>query len=287
MLRTADPVLSLPAPRTSPDATGEDSLARLLAEHRVLVHLQRQVDVRSGMTAGYEALVRGRGTRGQALGAGQVLGLVRDEHDSLALGMRVLHLGVAAYRVLQTASGLQAACLEHPPTVSVNVTAGDLADRRLAERVASACERFDVSPDRVCVELTESHAVQDVALVRSHLRRLRRLGCRTSLDDFGAGYSSLGVLSELPVDEVKLDRSLLAGPPSLARRRRVVLGATVELAHELGTRVVLEGVETPRQLALAVELDVDVVQGFLLARPEAVTDLARLARAGGPAPRPL
>jgi len=123
-------------------------------------------------------------------------------------------------------------------------------------------------------ELVEDTLMADPARGRTVLGELRRLGVRTSIDDYGTGYSSLGYLRTLPADELKLDRSLtcdVAGDP----RAALIVKHTVALVHDLGLDLVAEGVEDVETARVLAALGCDVVQGYLLARPMPVADFLR------------
>ena len=131
------------------------------------------------------------------------------------------------------------------------------------------------------LEVTETAVMTDPVAVSRALGSLRAVGVGLSLDDFGTGLSSLTYLRDLPVDELKVDRSfvqrLLEDPAS-----RLIVESTVQLAHGLGLQVVAEGVEDDETLAALVEVGCDLVQGFLLGRPVAPDVLAARLRAEGP-----
>ena len=138
-----------------------------------------------------------------------------------------------------------------------------------------------VDPGHLVLELTEDVLLEDVDLAVDVLLELRALGVRLAIDDFGAGYSSLAYLKRLPVDVVKLDRSLLAGvetdPSALA-----LFDAVVGLVRRLGVTAVAEGVETVGQWRLLERLRCQVAQGYLLAEPLLEQDVPRLLALGRP-----
>ena len=148
----------------------------------------------------------------------------------------------------------------------VNVSPVQFARPDFVPTVRSALERHRVDPARLELELTERGVVRDVAFGARQFGELRELGVCLALDDFGAGEAHLGALLRLPFDTLKLDRNLVQplGTSDAARR---VLRAMRALAHELGLKVVAEGIETAAQLALTRELGCDRLQGYWLGRP--------------------
>jgi EAL domain-containing protein (putative c-di-GMP-specific phosphodiesterase class I) len=138
--------------------------------------------------------------------------------------------------------------------------------------VAAALREEDVEPSQLVVELTEDSLVTDPEAAASVLGALRTLGVRISLDDFGTGYCSLSYLRQLPVDEVKLDRSFTDGV-GVDAAADAVIEHTVGLVHALGLQLVAEGVEDLLTADRLRELGCDTGQGFLWARPQPVDDL--------------
>ena len=159
-----------------------------------------------------------------------------------------------------------------PPVVTVNVSVAQLGDDDLIRDVERALSRAGLPASRLALEITESMALEDPELTVSYLGRLRELGIQLMIDDFGAGYSSLGHLHRLPVSVVKVDRmfveDLHEGTPGDA-----VVSSVVHLARGLGLQVVVEGVETAAQLDEVRRLGCDAVQGYGLARPLAAEEV--------------
>ena len=154
----------------------------------------------------------------------------------------------------------------HPLAVSVNVTPADIADPLLVSRVQVELARSATPADALVLEVTESDAMKDPERSLEVLTALSALGVTLSVDDFGTGYSSLAYLDRLPVKEVKIDQSfVLRIEQGIADP--TVLSATIGLAHDLGLRVVAEGVESEAARVLVRDLGVDLYQGYGLARP--------------------
>jgi EAL domain-containing protein (putative c-di-GMP-specific phosphodiesterase class I) len=145
--------------------------------------------------------------------------------------------------------------------IFVNVHGLELTDEDL---FADSCALAPLAP-RIVLEITERIGLDAVA-GPARVAMLRRRGYRIAVDDLGAGYAALGALATLEPEVVKLDMSLIRDIDAHATKRRVV-GAITTLCRELGSRVVAEGVETPSELAAVREVGIDLIQGFLLARP--------------------
>jgi EAL domain-containing protein (putative c-di-GMP-specific phosphodiesterase class I) len=150
--------------------------------------------------------------------------------------------------------------------VSVNASPCELQQERYADRVLEALKEFDLPPDCLEIEITESMVVQDAPRLIRMLNRLRDLGVQIAIDDFGTGYSNLRYLQRFPAQRLKIDRSFISeinqNPEDAA-----IVRAIITLGHSLDMLVVAEGVETQAQLALLGDLGCDEVQGFLLGRP--------------------
>ncbi len=156
-------------------------------------------------------------------------------------------------------------------SLSVNVSTRDLAQQDLSELVRKELQDAQVNPTCLCLEVTEGAIMEDPARALSALQTLHAMGVRLSIDDFGTGYSSLAYLKKLPMDELKIDRSFVMDLDRDADDKAIVR-ATVELAHNMGLRVVAEGVETQTVLRQLQESGCDEAQGFFVSRPLPAAD---------------
>ena len=150
--------------------------------------------------------------------------------------------------------------------IAVNLAAANVVDRSLPDVVAGLLARHAVPGDRLECEISEDTVMADPRRASENLQRLRTLGVRMSLDDFGTGHSSLSYLKRLPLDEVKIDRSFVSGMADDAGDAAIVR-STIDIARHLGLSVVAEGVETEETLGALSDLRCDVAQGYLLSRP--------------------
>ncbi|MGY1823236.1 putative bifunctional diguanylate cyclase/phosphodiesterase [Geodermatophilus sp. SYSU D00079] len=234
-----------------------EELRTALDEGQMVVHLQPQLDLRSGGISGAEALVRwdhptrGLLAPGEFLPAAEQAGLLRPLTDT------VLELALQAAGQWWD---------EHRVPVSVNLSAANVTDLDLPEKVVVALRRHGLPAQALTLELVEDTLMGDPERGRAVLAELRGLGVRTSIDDYGTGYSSLAYLRSLPADELKLDRSLTADVDRDPRAAAIVRH-TVALAHDLGLSLVAEGVETVATSAALARLGCDVAQGFAVAHP--------------------
>lgn len=254
-----------------PDAGAGIDLAadlhRAMDRGEIDILFQPQVALGDGAIVGVEALARWEHPEHGVLGASTLfaaadragLGLPLSEHIQLLALRRA-----AAWQGRLT--GLR---------VAVNVTAADLARSDFVEHFLGLVERSTIDPARVTAEVTESGFVTDLALAAERLERLRVAGLRVAIDDFGTGYSSLAYLKALPLDYLKIDRSLtqdIAGGP----RARVVVRGIIAIADGLGLQTIAEGVETVIERDLLANEGCDLYQGFLCAGPLDERALGRL-----------
>jgi EAL domain-containing protein (putative c-di-GMP-specific phosphodiesterase class I) len=157
-------------------------------------------------------------------------------------------------------------------TVAVNLSARQLQDRQLPDSIAEAIRGHRASAGRLHIELTESAVMADAERALEILGRLSEMGIKLSIDDFGTGYSSLSYLRQLPVDEIKIDRSFVAEMLH-SDSDAVIVRSIIDLGHNLGLTVVAEGVEEEGALAMLTKLGCDLVQGHHLSKPLPPLDL--------------
>ncbi|MGW6131205.1 putative bifunctional diguanylate cyclase/phosphodiesterase [Cellulomonas sp. NPDC055163] len=247
----------------------EQALRRALADGELVVFYQPLVEVASGRITGAEALVRWlHPTRG--LVAPLEFVPVAEETGLISAVGEV---------VLRTACDQAARwCVDgHPLRISINVSGAQLQDGAFVPLVADVLRETGLPAERLCLEVTESTLVRWATHGRESLDRLRATGVQLSVDDFGTGYSSLSYLQDLPMSELKIDRSFVARLARDARDLHLV-EAVLGMARALGLGVVAEGVESPDQHAILRRLGCDRAQGFHFAPPQTAAAFGRLLR---------
>ncbi|WP_328294941.1 EAL domain-containing protein [Kineococcus sp. NBC_00420] len=239
------------------------------------VHYQRLVAAGTGRTVGVEALVRWQHPERGLLGPGAFIPLA--ERSQAIVGL--------TYWVLRTAAAQCAAWRAegHDVGVSVNVSPVVLADPALLNAVRRAVAENHLGDGVLTLEVTESALLGDPEGAGAVLADLRAAGARISLDDFGTGYTSLTMLRQLEVDELKIDRCFVAAAAQVPADTAIVR-ALVDLAHRLSMEVVAEGVEDASTADLIHALGADVLQGFHFARPVPAADVFPSAPVGSGAP---
>lgn len=163
------------------------------------------------------------------------------------------------------------------PVVAVNLSAGHFRNRSLVPMIDGLLKKYNLAPERLTVEITESVMMDESEETMNVLSSIRKLGVGLSMDDFGTGFSSLSRLTRLPLTEIKIDRSFIMNLEHDANAQAVTT-AVIGIGNRLGMTVVTEGVETEAQYSLLQALHCDVLQGYLFAKPMSATDLEAWAR---------
>jgi diguanylate cyclase (GGDEF)-like protein len=253
-----------------------EELRTALAEGQLVLHHQPQLDIATGATVGVEALVRWAHPVRGLLGPAEFLPLA-EVHGLM---------GTVTETVLGQAVAQAAAWRRNGPDlhVSVNLSASNLLDAGLPARVAGLLHEHRLPPEYLTLEVTESVLLTDPDRSLAVVGALADLGATVSIDDFGTGYSSLAYLRDLPVSELKLDRSFTVDLLTDTRTEAIV-ASTIELAHRLGLRVVAEGVEDEATLRHLQSLDCDTSQGYLHSRPLPADQLEQWLAAAASAAR--
>jgi diguanylate cyclase (GGDEF)-like protein len=239
-------------------------LRRALERHELVLHYQPKISLTTGDVVSVEALVRWQHPNRGMIFPDDFIPLA--EHTGLIgpLTGYVLSAALAQERVWIDA-GL-------PLAISVNLSARNLLDDRLPTLVADLLATHRVPAAMLELEVTESALMTEPVRAQQLLAALSALGVRISIDDFGAGYTSLGQLKTLPIDELKIDKSFVITMTE-DRSNALIVQSVIDLGHNLGLTIVAEGVETEEALIALTEFGCDVAQGYHLSRPIPVADL--------------
>lgn len=231
---------------------------------------QPRLDLRSGRVSGLEALLRWRHPDDGLLGPADFLAGAEATSVIGVLTSFVLD------RALEDCAGWRSAGLD--VDVAINLSVRNLVDSTLPEQVSEALARHAVPPSAVVLEVTETSAMTDPTRSVITMTALRALGVTLSIDDFGTGYSSLAYLSRLPVQQLKLDRSLVASIVD-DEVDRAIVASTIDLARRMRLHLVAEGVENAESLEMLRQWGCDAVQGFFVSRPVPVDEVVPVVRA--------
>ncbi|MAA64866.1 MAG: hypothetical protein CL581_08835 [Alteromonadaceae bacterium] len=245
----------------------EQTLRSALRHGWLEAFLQPLVDLQEGRVTGFEVLARIRHPERGLISpmlfvpVAERTGLIRQ------LTGRMLELAVPMLhdeRLLERYG--------NDFTLSINLSPAEMHDPNLADQILEVLARESVSPDRLKVELTETAVMADPNVAVHLIHRLRKQGVAISLDDFGAGYSSLGYIRSLPLDQLKIDRSLISGLDHDAEKR-AILEMILTLCERLDLTVVAEGIETEMELSCVLGMGAQIGQGYLFSRPQTIEDL--------------
>lgn len=234
-------------------------LGRAVERDEFVVHLQPIVDLRTGALVAAEALLRWQHPRWGLLGPEEFLFAAETSPHMPEIGRRVLRL---ACRHAQQWTGAMADSAVH-----VNISGRQLEVGDLHADVLDALEKTGLPPDRLVLELTETHAGRAEDSAKADLERLRRMGVRIAIDDVGTGFSSLVRILDLPIDVLKIDKQFVRGLPDDARCEAIVK-AILSMAASLRLTVIAEGIEKPDQCDELVEWGCELGQGFLFGRAQ-------------------
>lgn len=247
----------------------ESALQRAVERGELLLYYQPKVRLRTGLLDSAEALMRWGSAKLGLISPSLFIPLAEETGE-------IVNLGRWAIAETCRQAALWDAVTGRPQCIAVNVSPVQLSQSDLVAQLQAAIEASGVDPLKIEVEITESGFSGDFSMVRKSLQTLRALGVRIALDDFGTGYSSLSVLRELPFDTLKIDKSFLdaanAGVATASAMPRRMLARMIDLGHDLGKTVVVEGVETQAQVDLLLELNCDIAQGYFFGRPIPAAD---------------
>jgi diguanylate cyclase (GGDEF)-like protein len=243
----------------------EADLHRGLVADELFLLYQPLISTKTGTITSVEALVRWQHPERGMVPPDEFIGLAEATGLIVPLGLRVLEMACAQLKQW-TATG-------SAPTVAVNVSARQLVEKDFVIRVREVLWSSGVDPHQVVLELTESLLVDDSEAAVAVLWQLRALGVRLAIDDFGTGYSSLARLGDMPVDELKIDKSFVDRLGAQPHDSTALVTAAVAMGHGLGLEVVAEGVETAMQAAFLSSVGCDLLQGYLLGRPQRADDV--------------
>ena len=255
----------------------ENDLRKAVEEGQFFLHYQPIVDLATGETVSLEALLRWQHPSRGLVSPAEFIPVAEETGLIVPIGEWVLREACRQLAAWWAAFGPGT-----PPAVSVNLSRRQLSQPGIVDAIVAILHETGVDPRAIHLEITESTVVRDVKATSELLARLKRIGVKIDLDDFGTGHSSLACLHEFRLDVLKIDRSFVTGLDQ-GRDVGVLIGAIVTLAKSLGISVIAEGVETPRQVDLLRALGCQCVQGYYFARPMPPADAMAFASRTAPA----
>ena len=252
----------------------EGDFAEALERSEFRLHYQPIVSLAAGHIVGFEALVRWQHPVFGLISAAEFVPTAEKTGFIVPLGNWILREASRQLRAWQ--DELQ---LSKDVWISLNLSSVQFKHSALVSQVVDALSSSTLEPRCLVLELTEGLAMENHTAVKALLMQLRAIGVRISVDDFGTGHSSLAYLRKFPVDSLKIDRSLVRGIESNVDMTHIV-GALTAMAHQLGLRVVAEGIDNDRQLALVRSLQCEYGQGYLFSKPVDSDAAASLLKSG-------
>jgi EAL domain-containing protein (putative c-di-GMP-specific phosphodiesterase class I) len=237
----------------------ESELRGAIERNELRLHFQTQVDIASSRVVGVEALVRWHKPGTGLIGPSQFIALAEETGLIVPIGEWVLIEACRQCRKWQDAGHADL-------RVAVNLSARQLGDNRLKDKVLAALAGSGLAPASLELELTESAAMDSMEHVSLTLQQLRDIGVGLAVDDFGTGFSSLHYLKRFPVERVKIEQSFVAGMLS-DRHDAAIVNAIVALSRTLGLRVVAEGVNSEDQIEYLNRIGCHEAQGYYFSRP--------------------
>ncbi|HEX2916107.1 MAG TPA: EAL domain-containing protein [Chloroflexia bacterium] len=242
----------------------ETNLRHALERNELRVYYQPQIDIENQRLVGSEALLRWQHPEKGLIPPGKFIPLAEETNLIIPMTEWILREACRQNRAWQLSSGL-------PLRIAVNLSARQLSQTDLADKVLAILDETDHEPQYLELELTESVLMENVEAAITTLTRLKSLGVRIAIDDFGMGYSSLSQLKRLPFDTLKIDqyfvRNITDNPENIAITQTII-----HMAHILKLSVIAEGVETKNELDYLKGLECDEVQGYYFSRPLAQCD---------------
>lgn len=236
-----------------------------LEQGRIFARYQPIVDLHTGRTEGYEALLRLTNAAGKELTAAQLLPALVDPELSRLVASRMMNLVAADFAEISRSAGI-------PGFISINATEADLLGCDYVDMLLSTLAAHAIPTEHITLEVTETMLlVNDLDRMRAVLERLKAAGISIALDDFGTGFSSLTHLKVFPIDKVKIDRSFVCDITQDRYAHSIVAGV-IAMARSLSVDIIAEGIETREQLAMLREMGCVMGQGFLLSKPVHASD---------------
>jgi EAL domain-containing protein (putative c-di-GMP-specific phosphodiesterase class I)/GGDEF domain-containing protein len=228
------------------------------------LHYQPKLDLKNETVVGLEALIRWQHPQRGFVSPADFVPLAEQTGVIRQLTLWAIERAAKDLKWLRSAG--------YSGNMSVNISAKDLLSEHLTAQIKSILEKYEVDPSKIFLELTETAAMDEPEAGLIALNQLTSLGLKISIDDFGAGYSSLSYLKQLPASEIKLDRSLIMDITH-SESSRLIVKASIDMAHGLGYLVVAEGVEDAETYELLKELKCDKLQGFWFCKPKSLQDI--------------
>ncbi len=244
----------------------------VLAENHFTLQYQPQFYTGNKKLRGVEALIRWKDADNHMISPGVFIPIAEKNGTIIPIGNWVLEESIRQYSEWRT-------LYSEPLIMSINISALQFMREDFEDKLISIIQKYNVEPQYIEVEVTESVLIEDIVVVTRKLKHLREFGIRVSIDDFGTGFSSLAYLKELPIDTLKIDKqfidTVLTDSPT-----RIITESIIKMVKTLGYEAIAEGVEEKQQYDYLHTIGCDVIQGYFLGRPQSVQDIEKLLMKG-------
>jgi EAL domain-containing protein (putative c-di-GMP-specific phosphodiesterase class I)/CheY-like chemotaxis protein len=248
----------------------DQDLRRAIENDEFVLHYQPQIDIATGNVIGVEALVRWQHPERGLIFPDDFISRLESLGLIDQLGWIVINRGLSEVGQFSEIIGMV-------PMLSLNVSVLSLRNLKFPDNFISLVKKHHISAANLTIEITETGLIKEMSQTLDVLTRLRMKQVQLSIDDFGTGYAMMQQLRNIPATELKIDKSFVQNI-NLHERDRVMVQKTIEIGHELGMKVIGEGVETQEQFDFLRANHCDAVQGYLFSRPLAAKDLVNWLR---------
>ena len=246
----------------------ESDLRHAISENQIELYYQPQVDSKTGILTGVEALMRWHHPEKGLISPDEFIPIAEESSLILTLGDWLINTACAQGKELMNA-GMK------DISMAINISAIQIREDAFVSKISNALDICGVDPGRIEFELTETILMDDSEIVIDKVQQLKAIGVHVAIDDFGTGFSSMNYLKGFPISKLKIDKSFISGLPQ-SEEDTAITRAIIAMAHGMGLKVVDEGVEHGDQAELLCELDCDIFQGYYYARPMPLDDLLAL-----------
>lgn len=237
----------------------ESNLERALNNDEFVLYYQPIIKIQDNQTFQFEALIRWNDSNRGLVPPGEFIGAAETTGAIIHIGRWVLHETCRFQRQLLDEFGVEI-------SMSINVSVSQLNDNRFVEEIQKCLELYDIPTHLLAIEITESMMSEQMEDLQDRLRRLRALGVKIALDDFGKGFSSLNHLISLPLDLLKIDKEITS-KINTDEHVKALYESIIHYAHKIGVDVIVEGIETPAQSDQLEKMQCDYLQGYLFSKP--------------------
>lgn len=234
-------------------------LREVVFEQNFTMNYQPQYYAEDKRLRGVEALIRWKDDEGDSISPAVFIPIAEKNGTIVPIGNWVIEKSVQTYAHWRDT-------YHYPMLLSLNVSAVQCKQKDFIESLLQIIQKYDVSPEEIELEITETILIEDFGYISGRLARLRETGVKISLDDFGTGFSSLSYLKGLPIDTLKIDKSFV-DTMLTDNNTKIIIESIIYMVKRLGYETIAEGVETEEQFAYLKDLSCDIIQGYYLGRP--------------------